>query len=218
MKRKGSIFRENDEAHQPIPASKYGTVGAVAINSKGQIAAATSTGGMSNKMNGRIGDAPIIGAGTLADDNLGGVSGTGWGEAFMRTRIASRVVELMEQGETNFIAVISNKSEFPNHKFQAVTNGRRLLVGLNPSEAGAEALARMASIIPEADGGVIVISKTGEVGYAWNSNRMAWAFTNTTSADSNQLVYFGIDHGIVLGEPFRTNSTYPIDPPPCPPL
>jgi beta-aspartyl-peptidase (threonine type) len=65
----------------------YGTVGAVARDASGRIAAATSTGGMTNKRWGRVGDAPIIGAGTWADPNCG-VSATGWGEYFIRLNVA----------------------------------------------------------------------------------------------------------------------------------
>lgn len=65
----------------------FGTVGAVALDSHGHIAAATSTGGMTNKKWGRIGDAPVIGAGTWADDRCG-VSGTGWGEFYIRNAVA----------------------------------------------------------------------------------------------------------------------------------
>ena len=59
---------------------KYGTVGAVALDMHGNLAAATSTGGMTNKRFGRIGDSPVIGAGTYADNNTCAVSCTGWGE------------------------------------------------------------------------------------------------------------------------------------------
>lgn len=58
---------------------KFGTVGAVALDKNGNIAAGTSTGGMTNKKYGRIGDSPIIGAGTYANEQVG-ISGTGWGE------------------------------------------------------------------------------------------------------------------------------------------
>lgn len=69
-------------------APKYfGTVGAVALDRNGHIAAATSTGGMTNKKWGRVGDAPIIGAGTWADERCG-VSGTGWGEFYIRAAAA----------------------------------------------------------------------------------------------------------------------------------
>ncbi len=65
----------------------FGTVGAVALDAAGHIAAATSTGGMTNKRWGRVGDSPVIGAGTWADDRCG-VSGTGWGEFFIRNAVA----------------------------------------------------------------------------------------------------------------------------------
>lgn len=67
---------------------KLGTVGAVAIDSLGNIAAATSTGGMTNKRFGRVGDSPIIGAGTYADNAACGVSATGHGEYFIRSVVA----------------------------------------------------------------------------------------------------------------------------------
>ncbi len=65
----------------------FGTVGAVALDAQGNIAAATSTGGMTNKRWGRVGDSPVIGAGTWADDRCG-VSGTGWGEFYIRNAVA----------------------------------------------------------------------------------------------------------------------------------
>lgn len=71
----------------PMPGGYFGTVGAVALDAHGHIAAATSTGGMTNKRWGRIGDSPIIGAGTWADAQCG-VSGTGWGEFYIRNAVA----------------------------------------------------------------------------------------------------------------------------------
>ena len=70
-----------------MPGGYFGTVGAVALDAHGHIAAATSTGGMTNKRWGRIGDSPVIGAGTWADDRCG-VSGTGWGEFYIRYAVA----------------------------------------------------------------------------------------------------------------------------------
>ena len=67
---------------------KFGTVGAVALDQRGNIAAATSTGGMTNKRFGRIGDSPIIGAGTYADNNACGIGATGHGEYFIRAAVA----------------------------------------------------------------------------------------------------------------------------------
>ncbi len=78
------------------PDSKHGTVGAVALDKYGDLAAGTSTGGMSNKKYGRVGDSPIIGAGTYANNNTCGVSATGWGEYFIRLGVARDISALME--------------------------------------------------------------------------------------------------------------------------
>ena len=75
---------------------KYGTVGCVAIDVDGNIVAGTSTGGMTNKKWGRIGDSPVIGAGTYADNNTCGISSTGSGEYFIRTVAAFQVSSLLE--------------------------------------------------------------------------------------------------------------------------
>ncbi|MES2379811.1 MAG: isoaspartyl peptidase/L-asparaginase [Bacteroidota bacterium] len=75
---------------------KFGTVGAVAIDTAGNLAAATSTGGMTNKRFGRVGDSPIIGAGTYANNNTCAISCTGHGEFFMRAVVAYDISCLME--------------------------------------------------------------------------------------------------------------------------
>ncbi|MBI3768511.1 MAG: isoaspartyl peptidase/L-asparaginase [Deltaproteobacteria bacterium] len=75
-----------------------GTVGAVALDAAGHVAAATSTGGISGKRAGRIGDSPVIGAGTLADDGAGAASATGDGEAIMRVTLASAAIERVRSG------------------------------------------------------------------------------------------------------------------------
>lgn len=76
---------------------KFGTVGAVAFDKDGKLAAATSTGGMTNKEFGRVGDVPIIGAGTFANETLA-VSATGWGEQIMRFVSANTLANLIEFG------------------------------------------------------------------------------------------------------------------------
>ncbi|MGN6514050.1 MAG: isoaspartyl peptidase/L-asparaginase family protein, partial [Lysobacteraceae bacterium] len=81
---------EKQQAALGLPPKKgtyFGTVGAVALDAQGRIAAATSTGGMTNKKWGRVGDSPIIGAGTWADERCG-VSGTGGGEFYSRNAVA----------------------------------------------------------------------------------------------------------------------------------
>ena len=78
---------------------KYGTVGAVALDQHGNLAAATSTGGMTNKKFGRVGDAPIIGAGTYANNKTVAISGTGWGEFFIRLVMAKSISDMIEFGK-----------------------------------------------------------------------------------------------------------------------
>lgn len=79
-----------------IQDSKFGTVGCVALDKAGNLAAGTSTGGMTNKKWDRIGDAPIIGAGTYANNASCGVSATGWGEFFIRSVVAHDIAALVE--------------------------------------------------------------------------------------------------------------------------
>lgn len=74
---------------------KYGTIGAVAVDTRGHVAAATSTGGLTAKRWGRIGDSPLIGAGTYADDRAAAVSATGSGEYFIRVAAAHEVTARM---------------------------------------------------------------------------------------------------------------------------
>ena len=78
------------------PRDRFGTVGAVALDRYGDLAAGTSTGGMTNKKYGRVGDAPIIGAGTYANNDSCAVSATGWGEYFIRLGVARDIASLME--------------------------------------------------------------------------------------------------------------------------
>ncbi len=78
------------------PRNRFGTVGAVALDRNGNLAAGTSTGGMTNKKYGRVGDAPIIGAGTYANNDTAGISATGWGEYFIRLGVARDISALME--------------------------------------------------------------------------------------------------------------------------
>ncbi len=78
---------------------KYGTVGAVALDRHGNLAAATSTGGMTNKKFGRVGDVPVIGAGTYANNKTVAISCTGWGEYFIRLVMAKSISDMMEFGK-----------------------------------------------------------------------------------------------------------------------
>ena len=83
---------------------KRGTVGCVALDSQGNLAAGTSTGGMTYKRHGRIGDSPVVGAGTWADNRTCAISATGWGEYFIRTAVAHEIHGRMLHGGANLQA------------------------------------------------------------------------------------------------------------------
>ncbi len=85
--------------HSDVEEKKLGTVGAVVIDCYGDIAGATSTGGVVNKKFGRVGDSPIVGAGVYAENELCAVSATGYGEQFLRTTLAKHVAEWMRYHE-----------------------------------------------------------------------------------------------------------------------
>lgn len=89
-------LQQDGEGKAGDESGKYGTVGAVALDKNGHLAAATSTGGMTAKKYGRIGDSPVIGAGTYASDNSCAVSCTGHGEFFIRTVAAFKIAALVE--------------------------------------------------------------------------------------------------------------------------
>lgn len=131
QKAKQSIQPAPHQAYVPYdPAWKMGTVGAVAIDKQGNLAAATSTGGMTAKRYGRIGDAPIIGAGNFADNASCAVSATGHGEYFIRYQVAADIcarvkyqnktaaeaaheviTELKQIGGDGGVIVVDNKGE-----------------------------------------------------------------------------------------------------------
>jgi beta-aspartyl-peptidase (threonine type) len=84
------------EIQEKEKTKKFGTVGCVCLDKNGNLAAGTSTGGISNKKHGRVGDVPVIGAGTYAKNGVAGVSCTGQGEFYIRLAIAKEVIALME--------------------------------------------------------------------------------------------------------------------------
>lgn len=93
---KHKMMLDHDEAEDGVAEDqKYGTIGAVAFDREGNLAAATSTGGIVNKRQGRVGDSPIVGAGVYADNETCAVSATGYGEEFMRTVIAKTISDFI---------------------------------------------------------------------------------------------------------------------------
>lgn len=109
------FYTEKSKRRLERQIDKHGTVGCVALDKDGNIVAGTSTGGMSNKQFGRIGDSPIIGAGTWADNNSCGISSTGWGEYFIRLGVAHEIAAIMRYNNAGIQAaadyVIQNQLE-----------------------------------------------------------------------------------------------------------
>jgi beta-aspartyl-peptidase (threonine type) len=125
--------------------TKTGTVGAVARDARGHLAAATSTGGMSMKLPGRVGDTPLIGCGTYADDALAAVSCTGHGERIISLTLARHAADLVAAGRPAM-------------------------------QAAREAIALLGSRV-EGEGGLILVSPAGEIGFAHNTPAMTRAWT-----------------------------------------
>lgn len=127
--------------------SDKGTVGCVALDVYGNLAAATSTGGMSGKKWGRVGDVPIIGAGTYANNNTVAVSGTGHGELWIRRVVAYDISALVEYK------------------------------GLSLEEAANEVIFNKISPMGGSGGGIIAVDKNGNISLVFNTSLMhrAWA-------------------------------------------
>jgi beta-aspartyl-peptidase (threonine type) len=89
------IMLDHDSSEEDSEDQKYGTIGAIARDPQGNLAAATSTGGIVNKRMGRVGDSPIVGAGVYADNETCAVSATGYGEEFMRTVICKTIADFI---------------------------------------------------------------------------------------------------------------------------
>jgi beta-aspartyl-peptidase (threonine type) len=138
------IRRIRLEKEKPDPK---GTVGCVALDSKGNLAAATSTGGMSGKRWGRVGDVPVIGAGTYANNATVAVSGTGHGELWIRRCVAFDISALMDYK------------------------------GMTVKEAAREVILGKIDKMEGSGGGVICVDKDGNIAMEFNTDIMfrAWA-------------------------------------------
>ena len=156
---------------------KFGTVGAVALDQDGNMAAGTSTGGMTGKRWGRIGDAPIIGAGTYADNRACAVSATGWGEFFIRVGVAKDIcTRLTYRSQTRGAASV---------QADALDEG----VELTDAESQQEIDAVIADVGDlGGDGGVIVVTPEGHALYSMNTAGM-YRGRATSTRDSEVAIY-----------------------------
>jgi len=138
---------------QSIAEGAHDTVGAVALDAGGNLAAGTSTGGLTGARVGRVGDSPLPGGGLYADNHIGAVSFSGDGETITRLALASRVMASLEDGEEIEAAI-------------------RKGVAKLPGAGGAQA-----------DGGAIGIAKDGEIGWAHNSPMFAVALVTSEMSE-----------------------------------
>jgi beta-aspartyl-peptidase (threonine type) len=126
-------------------AESHGTVGAVARDARGEIVAATSTGGTCCKLPGRVGDSPLIGCGAYADIEAGGVSCTGYGEAIMRIVMAKAATDLLSMGHLD-------------------------------AGAAASACIELLERRGRGKGGLILLDRNGQPGFAFNTPNMAYGY------------------------------------------
>lgn len=168
---------------------KFGTVGAVALDQNGNLAAATSTGGMTGKRWGRVGDAPVIGAGTYADNRACAVSATGWGEYFLRVGVAheicARLREFNVQALNESIASRLREQGGESHDPAQITE-----FDADPTMSQAIADDVMAEVAAlGGDGGVILVTPEGQAIFSFNTTGMYRG--RATSDGVNEVAIFG---------------------------
>jgi L-asparaginase / beta-aspartyl-peptidase len=142
---------------------EQGTVGAVAMDRNGALFAATSTGGTCCKLPGRVGDSPLIGCGCYADSESGGVSCTGYGEAIMKI--------VMAKTATDLLRTCSSTRIDPSH-------GDRLRNDVNGDAAllASREAVHLLGKRTHATGGLILLDRNGNPGFAFNTPRMAYGY------------------------------------------
>jgi L-asparaginase / beta-aspartyl-peptidase len=168
---------------------KFGTVGAVALDQSGNMAAGTSTGGMTGKRWGRVGDAPMIGAGTYADNRACAVSATGWGEYFIRVGVAHEICARLREFNSQAL-VESNASRLrkqgrePN---EPVSGNKFVADPTMAQNIADDVMADVATL--GGDGGVIVVTPEGHAIFSFNTTGMYRG--RATSAGVNEVAIFG---------------------------
>ncbi len=168
---------------------KFGTVGAVALDLNGNVAAATSTGGMTGKRWGRIGDSPVIGAGTYADDRSCAVSATGWGEYFLRVGVAQEICTRLRyrfRMDLNQAQATVPKDEDGNYTY--AIHAYEMALEAKAVQEEADGVMREVADLG-GDGGVIVVTPDGHAIFSFNTAGMYRG--RATSAGVNEVAIFG---------------------------
>lgn len=161
---------------------KWGTVGAVALDSQGNLAAGTSTGGLTGKRWGRIGDAPVIGAGTYADNRSCAVSATGAGEYFIRVGVAHEICSDLRHARHLRYIVESGSSKAPagpQLKFEMIEGVAQVIAD--------DVLSEVAEL--GGDGGVILVTPEGHAIFSFNTPGMYRG--RASSEGLNEVAIFG---------------------------
>ncbi|NCQ22444.1 MAG: isoaspartyl peptidase/L-asparaginase [Sphingomonadales bacterium] len=154
---------------------KFGTVGAVALDMEGNLAAGTSTGGMTGKRWGRVGDAPVIGAGTYADNRACAVSATGWGEYFLRVGVAHEICARLRMDKEWLETLAAGVNPHP------VWNAMKSQAVADRVMADVKSLG--------GDGGVILVTPEGDAIFSFNTTGMYRG--RATSGGVNEVAIFG---------------------------
>jgi beta-aspartyl-peptidase (threonine type) len=158
---------------------KFGTVGAVALDMEGNLAAGTSTGGMTGKRWGRIGDAPVIGAGTYADNRSCAVSATGWGEYFIRVGVAQEICTLLRSGPP-MAAISSSGKAIDATAMRAQTVADKVMAEVK--QLGG-------------DGGVILVTPEGHALFSFNTSGMYRGRADSTGMREVAIFGGGVEAG-----------------------
>jgi beta-aspartyl-peptidase (threonine type) len=137
------------------------TVGAVALDNRGHVAAAVSTGGTAGKPDGRVGDSPVVGAGFWADDRVGACVTTGVGEVLLRQGTARRCVELIAAGRAPAIAARMALAELGEHDGSACGAGGLIVVAHSGRAAIAHSSAEMVA-------GYVGPQQAARTGHVWS--------------------------------------------------
>lgn len=169
---------------------KFGTVGAVALDQNGNLAAGTSTGGMTGKRWGRVGDAPVIGAGTYADNRACAVSATGWGEYFLRVGVAHEIcAQLRLMSPTPLIDCSAEPRGRSGQELLSFCAPRRPISIEQTQNVADAVMADVAAL--GGDGGVILVTPEGHAIFSFNTTGMYRG--RATSGGVREVAIFGGD-------------------------
>jgi L-asparaginase / beta-aspartyl-peptidase len=156
--------KEDTHAAEHHRGHEQGTVGAVAIDTTGNLFAGTSTGGTCCKLPGRVGDSPLIGCGCYADSEAGGVSCTGYGEAIMKVVLAKSAVDFLRRPAT------------------CVDTPANISCGISSADLAAREAVHLLARRTHATGGLILLDCHGNPGFAFNTPRMAYGYVASDGA------------------------------------